>query len=62
VRYKGGSSVFSNDRVTAIGGYGKAKAKLDNACGVTGWTQKATGVEVRPEQPAVPRRGLFVVM
>jgi hypothetical protein len=37
-RYKGCPYVFSNDCVTAIGGYGKAKAKPDNACGVTGWT------------------------
>jgi integrase len=38
VRYKGCPYVFSNDGVTAIGGYGKAKAKFDTACGVTGWT------------------------
>jgi hypothetical protein len=36
-RFKGCWYVFSNDGVTALGGYGKPKAKFDKACGVTGW-------------------------
>jgi integrase len=38
VRFKGCPHVFSNDGVTALGGYGKPKAKFDASCGVTGWT------------------------
>jgi integrase len=37
-RFKGCHYVFSNDGITALGGYGKPKAKFDKACGVTGWT------------------------